>query len=282
MQMNKTIIISGTSFKFKDEFYQNENIFTSKNVFLNIGCATAKILAENNYDLIILSKTEFKLEKIKRSLQELFPTNNISYQTIDLINESSVKKFFKSLDKKLEYSYVHSAGLSTGGYHVENNNPYLEIGNIPIDLPTKEFEVVVKSLLLMINGLIPFFKKQKSSRVIVVNSLSGVRAYPLGFSHSAAKGGLHNAIRSLSLELAKDKIYFSEINPGIVDTGGYENEFVIKSVKKIGKEFGYDYDEIPKISPITVAETIELCLRSEANIMTINLLPEGQWKHQGA
>jgi len=280
--LNKTIIISGVGFKLKNKLSKNENIFKSEKAFLNIGCATAKILAKNGNNLILLSRTESKLQLIKNSLQELYTNIKVDYQVIDLINKDSVKYFFSSLNKSIEYNYVHSAGLSAGGYKIKDNNPYLEIDNIPIELPIKEFEVVIKSLLLMIKGFIPIFKKQKSSRVVVVNSLSGIRAYPLGFSHSAAKGGLHNAIRSLSLELAKKNIFFSEINPGIVDTGAYENDSVIESVKKIGKEFGYKYDEIPKISPIAVAETIELCLRSEANIMTINLLPEGQWKHQEA
>ncbi len=280
--MNKTIIISGVGFRQKNESYKVENIFNTNKVFLNIGCATAKVLAKSGYNLILISRTESKLQIIKNSLKELYPNIQVDYKVIDLINEKSIKDFFSSLDKNFEYNYVHSAGLSAGGYKIKDNNPYLEIENIPIELPTKEFEVVIKSLLLMIQSFIPIFKNQKTSRVIVVNSLSGIRAYPLGFSHSAAKGGLHNAVRSLSLELAKKNIFFSEINPGIVDTGAYENDSVIDSVKKIGKEFGYDYDKIPKISPITVAETIELCLRSEANIMTINLLPEGQWKHQGA
>jgi len=281
--LKNTIIISGVGFKPKNNnLTSDENIFNSKNVFLNIGCASAKVLAKSGYNLIILSRTEEKLKRIKDNLLELYPNVTIKYNAIDIISETSINAFFSQLDTNIEYGYVHSAGLSAGGYKIKDNNPYLEIDDIPVDLPIREYEVVVKSLLLMIRGFQPIFKRQKSSRVVVVNSLSGIRAYPLGFSHSAAKGGLHNAIRSLALELSKKNIFFSEINPGIVDTGAYENDFVIESVRKIGREFGYNYDEIPKISPIAVAEAIELCLKSEANIMTINLLPEGQWKHQGA
>ena len=68
----------------------------------------------------------------------------------------------------------------------------------------------------------------------------------------------------------------------LVSLLGASGVLAAKPADKGFDEFGYNYDDIPKISPITVAETIELCLRSEANIMTINLLPEGQWKHQGA
>jgi len=280
--MNKKIIISGTGFKPKTTAPNDSNIFNSDEYFINIGSATAQVLAKSGYDLVLISRTEEKLKKIKTSLNELYPDCSISYCVVDLTDQASVNSFIENLDIKHEYHYIHSAGLSATGYKIKDGNPYLEVEDIPIELPVKEFEVVIKSLLLMVQGLLPVFKKQKSSRVIVVNSMSGIRAYPLGFSHSAAKGGLHNAIRSLSLELSKKKVFFSEINPGIVNTGCYENPSVISSVKKIGAEFGYDFDEIPKLSPIAVAEAIELCLKSQANIMTINLLPEGQFKNQSS
>ena len=112
--------------------------------------------------------------------------------------------------------------------------------------------------------------------------MSGLRSYPYGFSHSSAKGGLHSAVRSLSLELAKKNIFFSEVMPGIVDTGMYDNDIVIDTVQKIGKEFGYDYDEIPKMSPFAIAEIVHTCISSSANILTISVVPNGQWPHTGA
>ena len=278
------VIITGTGYRGLEGFNESENIFLSENVKINIGAATAKHLSEKGFDVLLLSKTEEKLKKIQADLINLYPCVDISYYPLDILNENEVALFFNKLSHEFTYFYVHSAGLSTANYSLKNDNPYLSIEELPIELPTLEFTTVVQSLLLMIRGFLPFFNNQKFSKVVVINSMSGIRSYPLGYSHSSAKGGLHNAVRALSLELSKRNIFFSEIMPGIVDTGLYDTKEVINSVKKIAKEFGYDYgiNGIPKMSPYCVAEVVHTCLTNSANILSINMVSQGQWTHQGA
>ena len=280
--MSNFIVIAGTGYKVNNDFDSSENIFESRNVKINIGCAIAKYLAERGFNLILISTTESKLEKITNDLSFLYPNIIVEYFAVNILDEEKTKIFFNELPHNRIYTYVHCAGLSAGNYKLKNDNPYLPIEEIPVNLPIEEFSTTVKSLLLMVRGFLPFFKRQKNSRVIVINSMSGVRPYPYGFSHSSAKGGLHSAVRSLSLELAKQNIYFSEIMPGIVDTGMYDNDMVIETVRKIGKEFGYDYDDIPKMNPFSVAEIVHTCIISSANILTITVVPNGQWPHISA
>lgn len=278
------IIITGAGYRCAGNFKEDENVFHSSNIKINIGAAIAKYLAEKGFDIIMLSRSEDKLKKIQIDLMQLFPDANISYCELDILNESDVNIFIKKLPRDCDYSYVHSAGLSTGSYSVKNDNPYLPIEELPVEMPVLEFTAVVQSLLVMIKGLLIIFDNQNLSRVIVINSMSGVRSSPLGYSHSSAKGGLHNAVRALSLELGKRNIIFSEILPGIVDTGLYDTEEVIDSVKDIAKEFGYDYGVrgIPKMNPLCVAEVVYTCLISSANILSVNMVAQGQWTHQGA
>lgn len=286
MKKNSLVIISGVGFRIKKEFskrnYVINNVFDDDNVYQNIGLASAKILAEKGYNLLLISRTQNKLELIKKSLLNINPYINVHFRAVNLLNEEDVKIMFSKLPKYENYSYVQSAGLSAGGYELKDDNPYLKIEDLPLDLPVKEFEVVIKSLLLCVKCLLPIFKTQAQSKIIVINSMSGIRSYPRGFSHSSAKGGLHSAIRSLSLELDKKNIYLSEINPGIVETGAYESEKVKEAVREISKDFGYSYKNLPKINPISVAEAVLLCLESNSNILTINMVPKGQWKHLGA
>lgn len=279
--MNKTVIL-GVGYKTNDTYIHLENVFLSKNAKVNIGAACAKQLAAGGHDLIIISKTEEKLKKIKDDLKSLYPERTIEYYAFNVLDTSQVDDFFTQLNSNCSYEYVHSAGLGAGGYQIKDSNPYLAIEDVPVDLPTMEFEAVVKSLLLMVRGFLPFFKNQIKSRVVVVNSMSGIRPYPMGFSHSSAKAGLHNAVRSLTLELSKDNIFFSEINPGMVDTGSYDGQSVIDSVRKIGKEFGYDYEKLPQMSPYEVGDAVKLCLESSAHILNIDMVSEGQFPHCGA
>ncbi|HZX58363.1 MAG TPA: SDR family NAD(P)-dependent oxidoreductase, partial [Mucilaginibacter sp.] len=201
---------------------------------------------------------------------------------IDLLDKTAVSEFAKTLNKEQEYDYVHCTGISSGSYKLKNDNPYLAVEDTPIDLPTIEFEAVVKSLLIMTQSLLPIFRNQSESRIVVVSSMSSVRSVPFGFSHTSAKAGLHNASRSLALELNKLNIYVSEVMPGAVDTGMYDNHVVKKQIIEMGKMFGYDYKEIPMMPSSAVAETVKLCLESKSHILSINMVAQGQWPNLGS
>lgn len=280
--LSSRIVILGVGYKTNEAFKQEENVFESSNAKINMGAACARQLAKAGHDLIIISKTSEKINKVRNDLLILYPNRKIEAKVIDVLKTEEVNEFFESLDKDYHYDYVHSAGLGAGCYQIKDDNPYLAIEDIPVDLPSKEFEIVVKSLLIFVRGFLPFFKNQHRSKVVVINSMSGIRPYPLGFSHSSAKAGLHNAVRSLTLELNKKYIYFSEINPGMADTGSYDGVAVVDAVQKISKEFGYNYNELPQMSPYEVADAVKLCLESNAHILEVNLVSEGQFPHCGA
>lgn len=280
--MKNIVVILGVGYKTNGSYNSSENVFLSKDAKVNIGAACARKLAEAGHDLIIISRTPDKINKIKEDLFALYPGRAIEAQSLDVLNIEDVNKFFESLDPECHYDYVHSAGLGAGGYKIKNDNPYLAFEDTPVELPTKEFEVVVKSLLAFVKGFLPFFRKQAKTKVVVINSMSGIRPYPLGFSHSSAKAGLHNAVRSLTLELNKECVYISEVNPGMADTGFYDGEAVIEAVQKISRDFGYNYDELPQMSPYEVADTVKMCLDSSAHILEVNMVSEGQFPHCGA
>lgn len=281
--MRKTIIITGVGFKTKKPIESIQNVFTEKSVKINMGSAVAKKMAEEKFDLILISKTQEKLNKIKSDILDLHPNIKIYTQVINILDNTEVENFTKKLNpKESTYHYVHSAGLSSGNYKVKNDNPYLSIGATGVDLVMLEFEIIVKSLLLMIKNLLPIFEKQKETRVVVINSMSGIRPFPMGFSHSAAKGGLHNAVRSLCLELNPKNIRISEVNPGIVDTGFYDNKEIENSIIKICKSFGYDLKSIPKMPPSAVASAVKLCLTEDSHFLSINMVAPGQIPNLGA
>lgn len=280
--MKSYIVILGVGYNVNKSLRDTDNIFVSESVKVNFGAACARKLAEAGHDLIILSKTQEKLDRVKHDLLCLYPEREIQAFAINVMDDNQVAMFFNSLKLDASYIYVHSAGLGAGGYKIKDDNPYLPIEETSVEQPTMEFDVVVRSLLMFIKGFLPLFRNQSESKVVVINSMSGIRPYPLGFSHSSAKAGLHNAVRSLTLELNKDNIFFTEINPGIADTGFYDHESVKKSVRKISNEFGYQYNELPQMSPYDVADAVLLCVESNAHILEIDLVAKGQFPHIGA
>lgn len=261
------------------------------NCKLNIGAATAKALAKVGTHVCMVSTNEDKLEILKQHICDETKCDpaNIFYYATDLRNERSVRKLVASLDKNRPVWLVHSIGLSSGMYNVQSDNPYLPFKDISADLMVREFEVPVRSLLLLVQCLEPFLKKQEETRIVVVTSMSSTRPFMYGYSHAGAKAGIHQAVRSLSLELSHryNSVYVSEILPGIVDTGMYDSEEVIQSVREIGESFGffgkaaYSAENFPLMPPSSVAEAVLLVLRSNAHILSIDLVAKGQFLNSG-
>ncbi|MDL2122634.1 MAG: SDR family oxidoreductase [Deltaproteobacteria bacterium] len=275
-----TVIVTGTGYRsLSQDTAPIGNVFKHPRVKANIGAWVAKELVEQGFEVLIVSRTVSKLQTLTNSIRIEHPNNRIDYCAVDLLDSKAVAEMVENIQRGKLIYLVHCAGLSAGSYKLPNDNPYLRVEETPIDLPCLEFDVIVKSLLILVQALLPRFELQEESRIVVISSMSGVRAVPLGYSHSAAKAGLHNAVRSLALELNKRRIYVSEVLPGMVNTGIYDPPAVQMAIAEMGKYFGYDYKDsgLPQMPPKDVADAVKLCLTSEAHILSINLVAKGQW-----
>jgi short-subunit dehydrogenase len=275
-----TVIVTGTGYRtLSQDTVPIGNVFKHPGVRANIGAWVTRELVGQGFEVLMVSRTESKLQTISNSIRVEYPNARIDYCAVDLLDPKAVSEMVGSIQKGKIVYLVHSAGLSAGSYKLPNDNPYLRVEETPVDLPHLEFDVVVKSLLIIVQALLPRFDSQEESRIVAISSMSGVRAVPLGYSHSAAKSGLHHAVRSLALELNKRKIYVSEVMPGMVNTGMYDPPAVQTAIVEMGKYFGYDYkdSDLPQMPPKEVADAVKLCLTSEAHILSINLVAKGQW-----
>jgi short-subunit dehydrogenase len=259
---------------------------------LNIGAATARHIASLGAEIVMMSSTQEKLNTLKTHIINHTNCNPelVNYHAMDLTNEREVKNFFDSLNTSKQVWLVHSVGLGSQSYTVENDNPYLSFKNISGEMVAKEFDVTVNSLLLIMKNMETLFHKQCETRIAVITSMSGVRPFIYGYSHTAAKAGAHHAVRSLCLELSLNykSVYVTEILPGMVDTGLYDSDAVVKTVQKISESFGffgdraYEAIDSPVMPPSSVAEAVGMALQSKAHILSVNLVGQGQFTNMGA
>jgi short-subunit dehydrogenase len=281
----KIVIITGTGYKIiKECNEENLDAFDTEFVKANIGAWVAKVLSDTGFEVLMISRTKSKLDILSQSIKKSNQNAKVYFSATDIMDPLKVKSLVEELPKNKDIFLVHCAGLSAGSYKVSYDNPYLSLEDTPADLPSLEYDCIVRSLLILVQSLMPRFKKQKETRIVVNTSMSGIRAVPFGYSHSGAKAGLHQSVRSMTLELNKDNIYISEILPGAVNTGLYDSYEVQNAVVKMGKFFGYDYDynNIPQMHPKEVAEAVKLCLISGSHILSINMVAKGQWPNMGA
>ena len=281
----RTLVVTGVGCRSSGELRPDTDVFRDDEVKPNIGAAIGLEAARRGYgEIVLVSRTQSKLDIVRDSVLRLVPGANVTPKATDLCNPEAVRELAESLPVGREVDLAHSAGLSAGNYSVPDDNPYLTIENTPPDFAILEFEAVLKTLVVTVQALLPRWRAQDESRVVVVSSMSGIRPVPYGLSHCSAKAGLHHAVRSMTLELNKEGIRVSEVLPGIVDTGMYDSKTVLAAAQKISGAFGYDYPEsfLPQMSPQDVGEAVMMCLTSGAHLLGVSMVAQGQFPQMGA
>jgi 3-oxoacyl-[acyl-carrier protein] reductase len=104
---------------------------------------------------------------------------------------------------------VNNAGVA----HV--NKPVTEITEAEFD---RVFAVNVKGLFLFSQAIVPVFRRQGGGVMINIGSTAGLRPRPGLSAYNATKGAVHNLTKTLSVELAPDKIRVCAIAPVATET----------------------------------------------------------------
>lgn len=291
------VVVSGCGLKestrsFHEDRYAVIHRVGDRKYKLNVGAATAMRLLEEGYDVLMVSKSGEKLGMLNDYLVEAVG-RNAYVKEADLICEAEVvgvRDHLATAHGDRTLWFVHSVGLSAGAYQVSGDNPYLPIHEVTPELVIREYQAAVSSFLLFLRVFMPVFRRQEETRMVVVNSMSAIRPYLRGFSHSAAKGGLFNAVRAATLEFYNTglNVRLSQVLPGMIDTGVYDGESAIDAISDIGSSFGVRDDKkwtsasLPLMSPNSIARAVFLALSEDAHFLNMEVVACGQIPHRGA
>ncbi|MEK6918289.1 MAG: SDR family oxidoreductase [Nanoarchaeota archaeon] len=288
----KRIVVTGCGYKpatntFRDIVSGEDSAdyisIDHKKMKANIGTAVAGFLARNGAIVHMVSTSEDKLQNIKDALEKDVGSGLIEYSALDLLDGAQVKKFVESLPKDKNLYWVQSVGLGAGSYKLKDDNPYLPLDQIPLDLLENESNTVLRSTHLMMQNLLPLFRKQRESRIAIVSSMSAIRGYSYGGTHCAAKGAIDRYANSAMLSNYKDNIFLTTIRPGAVDTGMYDNLSVQEAVKVISDEYnGIWRKQITLAPPTSVGEAVNYVFTTSAHIPSLNLVAKGQFPNEGS
>lgn len=182
----------------------------SKNILVTgassgFGLLIANELHEKGYTLIGTSRNP---EKMKSSV----PFKMIA---LDLDSESSIQTLHERIFKevgKLDV-LINNAGFLVTGIAEE----------IPIELGRKQFETNFWGTIKVTNAILPFFRKQKSGKIITVGSIAGLVAFPNTSYYAASKHALEGYYKALRYELSEFNIRVAMIEPGSFKTNIMEN-----------------------------------------------------------
>ncbi len=174
------------------------------------GEATARMLAENGYKLIITGRREERLEGLKKELVDKFGSE-IHTLSFDVRNKEEVNKAIEGLPaewKKIDV-LVNNAGLAVGLEHIQDGNT---------DDWDRMIDTNVKGLLYMTRAVSPLMVEQGHGHIVNIGSTAGKDVYENGNVYCGTKFAVDAISKATRIDLLKHNIKVTQICPGLAET----------------------------------------------------------------
>lgn len=179
-----------------------------------IGLATAELLLENHFNVIITGRRIERLHQI----QQKYGENRVFCLNFDVQNESEVIAALTSLpnDWKSIDVLVNNAGLAWGlGKFFEGNSHHWDT----------MIDTNVKGLLYVSKVVANWMKDRKLGHIVNIGSIAGKEVYMNGNVYCATKHAVDALTKAMRLELAEFNVRVTGIHPGAVETEFSEVRF---------------------------------------------------------
>ncbi len=206
-----------------------------------IGQATARLLAKNNFKLILCGRRKERLREEEASLSAL---TEVSILNFDVRDKSAVSKAFQSLPedwKKIDV-LINNAGNAHGLDPIQLGK--IEDWDAMIDIN-------VKGLLYVSHEVIPGMVERGAGHIINMGSIAGKEVYPNGNVYSASKFAVDALSKGMRMDLNQRGIKVTSINPGMVET-----EFSLVRFKGDVERAASAYKGYIPLTPEDIADVI--------------------------
>lgn len=186
--------------------------FTNKVVWITgassgIGEGIVKVLARQNVKLILSSRRQQALEKVKTECPN---KEFVKILPLDLAQPESLEA--KAKDALAMFGRVdviiHSGGISQRSFAMDTD----------IDVSRRLMEVNFFSTIILTKALLPAMIENGFGHIVPISSLVGKFGSPYRSGYAASKHALHGYYDSLRAEMWKKGILVTIVTPGFVKT----------------------------------------------------------------
>jgi NADP-dependent 3-hydroxy acid dehydrogenase YdfG len=222
-----------------------------------IGEATARLLAKNDFNLILCGRRKERLDELK---QKLSKTTEVTTLSFDVRSQKEVATAISSLSKDWQQIDVllNNAGNAHGLDSIQNGN--LEDWDAMIDIN-------VKGLLYVTKEVLPTMVKHNSGHIINIGSIAGKEAYANGNVYCASKAAVDMLTNGMRIDLNAHNIKVTGIHPGLVET-----EFSLVRFKGDQNRASNVYKGIEPLRGEDVADIILFILTRPKHVVLADIL----------
>jgi NADP-dependent 3-hydroxy acid dehydrogenase YdfG len=228
-----------------------------------IGEATALLLAENNFKLILCGRRKDRLEALKARLS---PATEIHTLEFDVRDREAVQKAIRELPqawRKIDV-LINSAGNAHGLDPIQTGN---------VDDWDAMIDINVKGLLYVCHEVVPGMAERKAGHVVNIGSIAGKEVYPNGNVYSASKFAVDALTRGMRIDLNASGVKVTSINPGMVET-----EFSLVRFKGDAERSALVYKGLDPLKGKDIADIILYTITRPAHVVLadITVFPTAQ------
>lgn len=230
-----------------------------------IGRATALLLAENGYNLIITGRRLELLEELKKEIEVKFK-RDVLILNFDVRNRAEVDLQIDNLPahwRKIDV-LVNNAGLAVGLNHIQDG--IVEDWEQMIDTN-------IKGVLYITRKVAPLMVEKRCGHIINIGSVAGTQVYENGNVYCATKHAMHALSQAMRQDMLKDGIKVSEVRPGMLET-----EFSIVRFKGDKERAKKTYDGLTPLFAEDIAQTILFIISRPEHVCIndIEITPKAQ------
>jgi NADP-dependent 3-hydroxy acid dehydrogenase YdfG len=230
-----------------------------------IGEATAILLAQNKFRLIITGRRYNRLISLKNKIENE-TSAKVFILNFDVRNRQETEKAFEGLPKEWKNIdiLINNAGLAAGLSRIDNGD-------------TEDWEQMIdtniKGLLYITRLVSAKMIERREGHIVNISSIAGRETYPMGNVYCATKHAVQALTKGMRIDFLKHGIKVSSVAPGAVNT-----EFSLVRFKGDEQRAKSVYDGFTPLYAQDIAETILFVVTrpKHVNIDDILVMPTDQ------
>jgi len=214
-----------------------------------IGWATAVLLADTGYDLILCGRRKERLDELSQQLG--VDTHQLLFDVRDRV---AVQEAIESLPERWRSIdvLVNNAGNAHGLGKIQEGN--IEDWDAMIDIN-------VKGLLYVTKSIVPGMVARGSGHVVNIGSVAGKEVYPNGNVYCGSKHAVDAINNGMRMDLLGTGVKVSQICPGLVET-----EFSLVRFKGDAAKADSVYQGFDALQAKDIAEVIQFVVTRPAHV----------------
>lgn len=177
-----------------------------------VGFATVKLLSENGYKVIAVSRNLSKFSEISN--------DNIETYQLDVTDSKGIEKFFEQYKDITLDLLVNNAGGGASPTKIINETP---------ENFRKAYDINVTGPMYLSQLFVPCMQRSNSPTIIFITSFGGKIPYRGGGNYTNAKRGERGLIDTMRLEFPEYNIKITEICPATIDTLEQKRQYALSA-----------------------------------------------------